>query len=284
MEHPALDRIAARVVESLARGRDVSPDSTLFLLRFYIASAADDAGAALAVALAHALNAAAACDDVAESAAWLAVFAEAASVADDDRIPDAARTLAARLRDAWPLDLAAPLGVATSAASADACLRGVGVLGAAAVQPALDELERIVAVTYRPGDGLAIAGRGDGRDALQARADAHLSVARALLTAFDLTARIPYAMLAEELVQLVRRAHFNFGAQLNCASARVLCRLALLHDDDGYRTAAVVAPGADYRDDAARMLRPHDGEADAVDLDDAARYGLALAEFTAATP
>lgn len=62
-----------------------------------------------------------------------------------------------------------------------------------------------------------------------------------------------------------------------CAAARVLGRLALLHEDDGYRATAVVAPAADYAADRRKLLAaaaprcasPADMEA----------YALALTEW-----
>jgi len=40
----------------------------------------------------------------------------------------------------------------------------------------------------------------------------------------------------------------------NCEAARVFIRLAALHAEQDYRHAAVLAPGADYHADAARVL------------------------------
>ena len=103
-------------------------------------------------------------------------------------------------------------------------------------------------------------------------------------------------MLAEELMQFARHALWDEGDggfydrsdaaptparekpfALNCEAARVLCRLAALHDAKEYSAIAVLAPGADYRRDAARTLaslesryREH-GAAGAV-------YALALSE------
>src|SRR6185436_20821472 len=80
--------------------------------------------------------------------------------------------------------------------------------------------------------------------------------------------RIPYAMLAEELMQFARRTLWDEAAAafasapgaldrpfaLNCLAASVYDRLARLHADDEYRAVAVIAAGADYRGDAARIL------------------------------
>jgi len=61
----------------------------------------------------------------------------------------------------------------------------------------------------------------------------------------------------------------------------VLCRLAALHADEQYRGAAVMAPDADYRADADRMLSAQAERALAGGLDVAAAYGLAVGEWLA---
>jgi hypothetical protein len=67
-------------------------------------------------------------------------------------------------------------------------------------------------------------------------------------------------MLAEELMQ-----HSLIDASIDlttaCEGARVLCRLAALHDDADYLASAIVTPGADYRRDAARLLDARADEA-----------------------
>lgn len=267
-----LDAIAARIVDAVAGDDELPPEASTCLLRCYVASPRHDLGDALGRALARALEAAGAAADTRARAAWLTLFAETAPIADDERIPEAAGALADRLRATWPGDATTADGFAASAASIDACLRASSAFDRPAiVQPAIDELERIVGASYRPGEGLRLA---RGADALAA----HVACASALLTAFEITARLPYSMLAEELMQPVRRAPSG-GANADCAAARVLCRLAALHDAADYRAAAVLAPDADYRADAARMLRAHAALARAGHLTDAARYGIALGEL-----
>jgi hypothetical protein len=116
------------------------------------------------------------------------------------------------------------------------------------------------------------------------------------LTAFAATGRLPYSMLAEELIQHARRtwwdeARGGFGDPsvpgpdgaierftINCSAVRVLCRLAALLQDDEYRKAAVVATDADYGADAQRTL-------DALETSyrlrgvEAAPYAVALGEW-----
>src|SRR5437763_155735 len=79
--------------------------------------------------------------------------------------------------------------------------------------------ERIGGRSYGPGEGI-----GDYAD--------HVRAAGALLTAYETTGRLPYAMLAEELMQSSKRTSAsNRPYVIECEAARVLCRLAALHDD-----------------------------------------------------
>ena len=64
---------------------------------------------------------------------------------------------------------------------------------------AIDELEHAVAASYRPGEGLVGSGPAAGRGS----ADDHVRAASALLTAFEMTGRLPYSMLAEELIAVI---------------------------------------------------------------------------------
>jgi hypothetical protein len=282
-----LDAIAARLLAACARGDAASPDGATFLLRRYVASTRRDLGDALSLMLAAALEAAVAADTIRDRAAWLALLADAAPIADDERFATAGRDLVERLRGAWPIDASTAGGLAASAASVDACLRAADVLVPATtiVQAAIDELERSVGGAYRPGEGLVLGRARAGAHATGAAADApaHVACAGALVTGFDVTGRLPYSMLAEELMQPLRRPRGG-ACGVECDAARVLCRLAALHRDAGYRKAAVVAPDVDYRADAARILRSHDASARAEPLSDAVRYGLALDALVALDP
>ena len=272
MARPAdADRIAARIADAAVRGTELSPETATFLLRFYVASARADLGDALGLTLARALDAARDAAATIECAAWLTLFVEAASIAEDERILECVKELVARLRGSWPGDASTADALAASAASVDACLRAAGVLDQSIlVRPAIDELERLVGAAYRPGRGLQLP-PGPGVP------PAHTACASALLTAFEITARLSYPMLAEELMQPVRRD------AAGCAAARVLCRLAALHDNAEYRDAAVIAPDADYRADAARMLLGQEPLADAHRLSEAACYAIAMDEFLASS-
>jgi uncharacterized protein YyaL (SSP411 family) len=148
----------------------------------------------------------------------------------------------------------------------EACLRAADVGGdraGALIAATIDELERIVGESYEPGEGI-----GDYAD--------HIRAAAALITAYDVTGRLPYAMLAEELMQASARMSAGRGFAIECEAARVFCRLAALHDDEDYRAAAVIAPDANYRADASRMLTALSRRARA---EGAPIYGLALSEL-----
>jgi uncharacterized protein YyaL (SSP411 family) len=162
--------------------------------------------------------------------------------------------------------------------SVDACLHATAIVNPdGLVQDAIDQLERVVGAGYRPGEGLMRE-----RDGVRVRGSVedHLRGASALLTAYEITGRLPYSMLAEELVAIGGRTiHADAGVSIHCDAARVLCRLASLHDDPDYRRAAVIASGADYRQDAARILAVQSARARAGSPSDAAAYGIALTEL-----
>jgi len=141
---------------------------------------------------------------------------------------------------------------------------------------AIDGLERAAAALYEPGE----------RPEPSARA-AHIACANALLTAFDLTGRLPYPMLAEELLQASRHDGWNEAAgmyeggfAMNGTAATACCRLAQLHRDPDYAARAVLSRAAHYADDAERAL----GWMQRVHRDhprDAAEFGRALIHWLA---
>jgi len=144
------------------------------------------------------------------------------------------------------------------------------------LSPTIDGLERLARSKYEPGEGLV---DGELRD--------HVRTALAFLTAFELTGRLPYSMLAEELLQAARRRWWaddrgsfgdSFGA--NASSVQLLCRLAILHRDPEYFAAAVVAPDANYARDAERILVALEPIARAH-LGEVAEYGMALVDWFA---
>lgn len=143
---------------------------------------------------------------------------------------------------------------------------------------AIDDLEEFLRRRYEPGEGLL------GGSLLE-----QVLSASALLTAFDLTGRLAYPMLAEELARYARRAAwddeagaFRGGFAENVVAARVLCRLAALHLDADYLSSVVVAAPADYLDDARRTLLALSGPY-RDHPESAAHYGLALLDGFALT-
>lgn len=271
-----METMTARVLGAAARGDRLDAVALTFLLRQYRDADRPDLSEALGTGLAGALAGYADESTTMARAGWLRLFAEAAAISDDARLADAARALIATLVDGWP----SAVTVDEAAASIDACLSAAHLVDPRELIPiAIDELERVVGGAYRPGVGIAhaIGGAAHGRGGF---AD-HVRAASALLTAFELTGRLPYSMLAEELMQLSRvDADTHPDCALTCEAVRVLCRLAALHDDDAYRGAAVIAAAADYRGDAGRMLdRMSAGVAECGI--DAAIYGIALGEWRA---
>jgi hypothetical protein len=264
-----IENVTATVLERAARGDALSPAALTFLVRRYRATGQQDVCDVLGNALAVALERHGDDRGTAERAEWLRAFTEALTVSDDARLADAARSLIALLASEWPAGGVERPGpsttrVAQAAAAVDACLFASPLVDPKDVIPrAIDELERVVAAAYRPGEDI-----GDLSDSVHA--------ASALLTAFELTGRLPYSMLAEELTQTVRTPD-DFATC--CEAARVLCRLARLHDDAEYRGAAVIKPGADYRADAERILARASTRLDDPAVDPA-RYGLALDEWS----
>ncbi len=285
MTGAALERITGTVLSALAGGEAVDAAALTFLLRRYGATDRMDLRGALEPALAAGLERQALAITVRERAAWLALFAEAIGLSADARLLDAATRLIAALQREW----GAPSSVEGSAVSVDAALRACGVLDLPAIAPpAVDELERVVAASYRPGEGLLEphdAGAAGGQLAN------YIFLASALLTAYEISGRLPYSMLAEELVQAARRRYWRDSAgcfetagvthrdlfRLNCEGARLLCRLAALHRDPDYRAAAVIRDEAAYADDAARILEAYAEDVAALGAA-AAVYGLALGE------
>ena len=268
-----------RLVGAVGRDEALGPGALTFLLRHYLATGREDLGDAVGGALAGALPRGTGERDVIARAEWLTLFAEATALSDDERLVAAAAGLVLGLREEWP----SAMQVAEAAASVDACLRAADVAGLVdpqdLVPAAIDQLERIVGGAYQPGGGMAATIHG-GAHVAGGAADQVRSAA-ALLTAFERSARLPYSMLAEELIQPARRDSGSGDVVINCEAARVLCRLAALHADEEYRGAAVIAPDVDYRRDADRMLSAQSARALTGGLEEAAAYGLAVGEWLA---
>jgi uncharacterized protein YyaL (SSP411 family) len=284
-----LESLTDGVLHAIRKGEAASAPALSFLLQRYLATERPDVRDALEPALAAALDQPFDAMPAADRAPYVMAFVEAAALAEDDRPRAMVSSLVSSLRAAWTMTTR----VDESAAILEACLTAAAVLDPRTIVPdAVDELERVIGAVYQPGRGLASDVRAP--DVSRGGLNDHVQAASALLTAYNTTARIPYAMLAEELMQFVRRSLWDdeegvFAAAAgshahpflgNCAAARVWCRLAALHAEDDYRAAAVTAPDAAYRAEAARVLvaRPvvlaASGMAGAV-------YGLALLEWLA---
>jgi hypothetical protein len=269
-----LEEVAARAVEAVAREEPFDAVLPAFLLRRYLDTLAAELGDALGLALAQSFALADVEPTVIGRAAWLTLLVEATAVADDERMRRGVTMLVATLRAAWP----AQTKIDEISASIEACLRAAEIAGLGdLVQDAIDHLERVIGGSYRPGEGLV-----RDLDGLRARGgvDDHVRGASALLTAFEITGRLPYSMLAEELIAVAGRTGApDAGPVVRCEAARVLCRLAALHADPDYRGAAVIAGGADYRAEASRILAAESGRARAGTPSTAAAYGLALRDL-----
>jgi len=254
-----------------------------FLLRRYAATGAEAFSGALGPALAEALDGVATVEDPREQSEWLTLFVEAAAISEDARLRETAAALVARLRSDWP----ARSGLEPAVRSVDACLAAATALPdlfdpRELVPSAIDELEHVVRVVYEPGRGLAHTlrepkgARGTLRD--------HVATASALLTAYAITGRLPYSMLAEELMQFAQRTTPELGASdlerfiARSEAVRVLCRLAKLHEDADYRQVAVIAISSDYAGDAKRTLADL-ARTYADHGADAAIFGIALSEL-----
>src|SRR5262249_44360394 len=154
---------------------------------------------------------------------WLAAVASALGFSDDERLHGAAVGLLTRLERDWTSEPT----VEARMRAIDACLLAVALPSAHALAPAaIDALEHVIGRAYRPGEGMS---HGLERFTSGTLGD-QISSAGALLTAYSLSGRLPYTMLAEELVQFALR-HSLLAAEQGdlasrCAAARVLCRLA----------------------------------------------------------
>ena len=276
MDH-LLESLTETILRTGSRGGPMDPAALTFLLRRYAASGRDDVRLAveqgLTAALETSLDA-----DAASSPEWIRTFADAAIVTDDERIADAIAAGVSRLRRTWP----SRGSIADAMRTIDACLATARVPFIDAREctaAAIDELERIVCSVYSPGERIAHSlTRPDDADG---NLDDHIASAASLLTAYIVTGRLPYSMLAEELTESARPLVSAGSFAARCEGARVMCRLAALHSDESYRAAAVVAPDRDYLGDARRLvdaLAPDAGAADALGI-----YALAVDDLLCAS-
>ncbi len=288
MSAATLEWITDAVVGALERRDAIGAVPLTFLLRRYRATGRGDLHALLEPALAQGLDVH--LDDSAPGsrAEWLTLFTEAADLSDDDALRGAAESLASALRRDW--GRSAP--VDSAAAAVEACLVWGRGYDHDLVVAAVDELERIAAAAYEPEEGLARLPSRSCRE--RGYLADHVGLSSALLAAYDTTGRLPYPMLAEELMQFARRAlwddegsRFRVTASgetasfaLSCRAISVLCRLAVLRAAPDYREAVSVAPGIGYADLAERLLATEARRYQEDGLASAA-YGLALVEWLA---
>ena len=132
------------------------------------------------------------------------MFSEAAAISDDPRLPRAAADLLDGLRARWSSRERTPARSTRSCARwKRVCCPSIVPEARELAAEAIDALERVVAGAYRPGQGVSHeTGAGDF---VRGGLSDHVRSASALLTAYMLTARLPYAMLADELMQSVLR-------------------------------------------------------------------------------
>ena len=277
MDH-LLESLTETILRTGSRSGPMDPAALTFLLRRYAATGRDDVRLAveqgLTAALETDLNA-----DGPSSPEWIRMFAEAVTVTDDDRIADAIVAGVSGLRRTWP----SRGSTADAMRTIDACLSATRVTAIDAREftaAAIDELERIMCSVYSPGERIAHSlTRPDDADG---NLDDHVASAASLLTAYIVTGRLPYSMLAEELTESARPLVSAGSFAARCEGARVMCRLAALHGDESYRAAAVVAPERDYLGDARRLVNalgaPDAGGADALGI-----YALAVDDLLCAS-
>jgi uncharacterized protein YyaL (SSP411 family) len=295
LDEPTLEWLTTCVLDAITEGEAVESAALLFLLRRYVATDRRDLGDALGSALATALSRPAN-RTVEDRAGWLTLFAETSALSNDERIVAAAADLVSDLRSEW----SRTNQVDEVSYAVDVCLTAEGdYMTPELVSAAIDELERVVSAAYRPGEGVAHA--VDKPNGERGRLSDQVRAASALLSAFARSGRLPYSMLAEELMRFARRALWDDEAGgfferdattsvstgaadrtkpfiLNCEAARVLCRLDALHRDPEYQKVAVVVDASNYARDAQHTLMSQ-----AADLrrrgSGAAMYGIALSEW-----
>ena len=248
----ALDRIAGELLEASAA--PLEPAALAFLLQQARAGARPAVGDRLRQWTDH-LSGDVLWERPEDNAALLVFLVDAAAALEDGRLAARVAPVAAELRAT--LDAGRAPYVDTACAVAGALVRAGDALGDGdLLARAIAALERAVGTAYRPGRRPRARARRPGADE---RTPVAITCGRprALLAAHAVTVRLPYAMLADELMQGARRrlwdeaggGFFDRPADdpdtigllaqrvkpfvLNCDAARVLCALAALHHDAG---------------------------------------------------
>lgn len=291
-----IEWIVGRVLDQLTTAGHADPTALRLLVRRFAATARDDLATALGPALGDALAPRAASTDVAE---LLRLSVDALVVSDDEAVRAAAHERTATIVAAWP----SRGRVADAMSGVHAVLTAAPVLDHPdLLSRSIDELERVVGHIYEPGDGVArtIGPRDDTRGDL----DDLVACGRALVLAHALTNRLPYAMLAEELMQHARRAWWDEAqatfveASLapaapgpeppvtDCArstlfaaateAAQLLHELARLRRDPDYGATVARIEPVDYERWSRRLLSTLSLSYRTRDLREMAAFGLAL--------
>jgi hypothetical protein len=258
-----LDTITVRVVAALDAGAPLTPAALEFLVRRFRDTGADAIPRALGLPLAAALTGPLEDEPLDTRARWLSALAAVAAVSSDPRIRDAGCGLAGGLQAACTSERR----VRAVCSAIAALVEARDLVGPAIAARAIDALEQVVAAGYRPGRGMS-AHLDDERDGSADAAD-QAGAAAALLAAHGATGRLPYAMLADELMQVAFRLRWEERAM--STAVRVCCGLSRLHRAPDFRASAVVSE-LDYETKADDLIAAMSVESDA------AAYGLALAE------
>jgi len=227
-----------------------APAALTLLLRRYAETGRGDLCDTLGAALPLAIELASAASAEDERASWLEMFVDARRLSDDARIDDIARELCRAIVREWP----SPGPVVSAMHAIDAVLSAASDRtdddAAGHLVTAIDELERVVGAAYAPGGGVV----HDLDESMPHKTHGtpidYTSSASALLNAYVVSGRLPYAMLADELMQLALRTWPDLNT---AAAARVCARLGALYADDEYRRTAVLS-GLDYAETARRLL------------------------------
>ena len=134
---------------------------------------------------------------------WLAVLVDAASLSTDDRLGRAAADLADELRRGWPRD-----GTHRPGDAFARCLPSVRV-GRGPVWSDC-RCHRRDGAAHRLASTAPVAGvKHAAGNAADGELGDHTDAARALLTAYAVTGRLPYTMLADDLMQFARRCWWD---------------------------------------------------------------------------
>jgi len=297
MRDDRLTSIGARALDLQRALPDADRQAPLlltFLLRRYAATGEQELLQTLEPALACAVLAASTAP-LEEQPRWIALLVEACAMSADDRLREALASLTGRvIEQDFSSGRTCHLFRSVTAAIAGAASHHDPEHGRELLRRAIHALEDVVGAAYQPGSGVAReVPRDSGRDR---DLPDQIEAASALVAAYLESARLPYSMLAEEFVQFAKRQWWSsergrfdscggglgidpmsdedFAA--NAEAARLFCRLALLHRDEQYRSAAVLAPDADYLADAERVVDALAADALTRNASLLGLYGLAV--------